>query len=100
MRSPWRAARAHAVAAWMLPSRCRCSSAFGRESMRQLRASRVDPRGEPVRTDISGGTGKLADQNNRGLVVKAIVVFVSIGFFSMAGVAIGQKDHFQSTVRG
>src|ERR1700687_1406244 len=72
----------------------------GMESMRQLRASRVDPRGEPVRTDISGGTGKLADQNNRGLVVKAIVVFVSIGFFSMAGVAIGQKDHFQRTVRG
>src|ERR1700682_1037240 len=70
------------------------------ESVRQLRASRVDPRGEPVRTDISGGTGKLADQNNRGLVVKAIVVFVSIGFFSMAGVAIGQKDHFQRTVRG
>src|SRR5229473_5991684 len=97
----------------MEPSRWRCSSAFGREAMRlsgngsvmrkksarQLRPAGVYPRGEPERAHIGCGVGELADQNGRGLIVEAVVIFVGEGVFSATRVAVGEKNVLQPAVR-
>src|SRR5213080_4837155 len=93
----------------MEPSRCRCSSAFGREAIRseskgdvirersvwQLRAAGVFPCRKPERADIRGRIGKLANQNCRGLIVKAVVIFVVEGALASTRVAVSQKDSLE-----
>src|SRR5437879_2454071 len=97
----------------MEPSRCRCSSAFGREairseskggvirerSVRQLRAAGVFPCRKPERADIRGRVGKLANPNRRRLIVKAVVIFVVEGALASTRVAVGKKNGFQPAMR-
>src|SRR5438552_10197037 len=97
----------------MKPSRWRCSSAFGREairseskggvirerSVRQLRAASVFPCRVPERADIRGRIGKLANQNCRGLIVKAVVIFVVEGALASTRVAVSQKDSLEPAMR-
>src|SRR5438477_13017919 len=97
----------------MEPSRWRCSSAFGREairseskggvirerSVRQLRAASVFPCRVPERADIRGRIGKLTNQDCRGLIVKAVVLFVGAGALASTCVAVGQKDGLEPAMR-
>src|SRR5580704_4233689 len=97
----------------MEPSRWRCSSALGCERtrseskgevirgglMRQLRPSGIHPGCEPEGADVSCGVGELANQDGRGLIVEAIVVFVGEGIFAVARAAVRQQNGFKPTVR-
>src|ERR1051325_9555778 len=97
----------------MLPSRWRCSSALGRERIRsgkalsiiqadlvgKLRLAGVLPGGEPKRADIGGSIRKLANENRGGLIVKAVVVFVRVRVEAATGVAVGEENGFEPTVR-
>src|SRR6267378_548646 len=97
----------------MEPSRWRCSSAFGREairseskggvirerSVRQLRATGVFPRREPERADVRGRIRELANQNCRGLIVKAVVILVIERILAAARVAVGEKNGLQPAMR-
>src|SRR5438552_16926692 len=97
----------------MEPSRWRCSSVFGREAIRseskggvirersvwQLRAAGVFPCRKPERADIRGRIGKLANQNCRGLIVKAVVIFVVEGALPSTRDAVGEKNGFQPAMR-
>src|SRR5208282_3044644 len=98
----------------MEPSRCRCNSALGREAMlagrsdgfirgvsaRQLRPASVNPCRKPIRADIGGRFGKLADENGGRLIVKAIEVFVVVGIRLACdiGIAIREKNGLEPTV--
>src|SRR5271163_2316418 len=66
--------------------------------VRQRRAAGVFPCGEPVGADVGGGAGELADERGRSLIVEVVVVFVVIGGFAVAGVAIGEKNGFEPTM--
>src|SRR6266478_5688003 len=97
----------------MEPSRWRCSSAFGRETIRseskggvirerlvwQLRAAGVFPRREPERADVRCSIGELANQNRRGLIVKAVVILVIEGILAAARVAVSEKNGLQPAIR-
>src|SRR6266436_770910 len=113
MTTPWLAVSAQTVAGWIDPARCRWSSALGREairlesvessilerSVRQWRAAGVSPRCEPEGAHIGGGVGKLADQNGRGLVVKAFVIIVGERILAMARFAIVHENGFKPAMR-
>src|SRR5467141_605127 len=97
----------------MDPSRCRCSSAFGREAMRleskggvirerlvrQLRPAGVYPRRKPERAHIGCRVGELTNQNGGGLVVEAVVILVGEGILTAARVAVGEKYGLQPAMR-
>src|SRR5271167_3317353 len=94
----------------MQPSRCKCSSAFGRDSMscgraaeatglvRELRTAGVDPSCEPIGANIGGCIGKLLDQGSGGLVIEAVVVIVGVRVKAAAGAAVGEENGFELAV--
>src|SRR5258705_7993978 len=64
-------------------------------SVGQLRAAGVFPRREPERADIGGGIRKLANQDCRGLIVKAVIVFVVERVLPVTRVAVSSKYVFE-----
>src|SRR5467141_2313647 len=97
----------------MDPSRCRCSSAFGREAMRleskggvirerlvrQLRPAGVYPGRKPERAYIGCRVGELTNQTGGGLVVEAVVILVGEGIVTRGGVAVGEKYGLRPAMR-
>src|ERR1700687_591515 len=67
--------------------------------MRQSRRARIGTRVKPVRADIGGGIGELANQRARRLIVKAIKVFVVVGLALQTRIAIREENHFYPTMR-
>src|ERR1700675_171570 len=57
-------------------------------SMGQLRPARIDPRGQPIGSDVRCRVGKLANKNYCRGVVEMIEVFIVIRILSKARIAI------------
>ena len=58
----------------------------------------VFPGGEPIRADVGGGVGDLADEDGARLIIEVIVIFVGVSVEAAAGVAISVENGFKPTM--